>query len=316
MGWVISSVDGRTLISHGGNSAVMSSFTVLDTLTHTAASILYGGPPLDPYQYPGQFWLVNNLLHLANGQPSSVFGRPTDHDPTRNVYELPAALLDRYAGTYLSAEGFRATITRAPRRDELLVYIDAGTIRFGATVDFLSPTSAVLRNVSGSAPVNFSMTPAGIVTGLAGGVPGGVLRKRSADELARVRTVRSPSDRIRLSVQPDWNVSFAGDSFIVEPRSKGATQLHGALVARLDSLAGHRGYERSETIGQQEWRRRSWAEVLGKGGTTQHLRFHTRVGDGWFVLHAVVPAGQLTATLRDVIVPLLASLEFPVARQD
>ena len=249
MGWVVVQADGRTVMHHGGNAVVMSSWTIIDTLSGTAASVLYGGPSLDAYRYPGQLWLVNNLLHIANGEPQSTFGRATELDPTRNTFDLPAASVDRYAGSYLSSDGFRGTITKAPGGDRLLFSMDAGAMRTRSELDFVSPSSAVLRNIAGSLPITFTITPGGVVTGLAGGLPGGAYRKRGNDELARLQELRSPGGRVGIQLPRDWVAAFRGDSFVAQRGSDTTTRLRGALSgspagyhrnAPVDAVRDHR----------------------------------------------------------------------------
>jgi hypothetical protein len=307
----VAEADGRTVINHGGSAVVMSSWTILDTATGTAASVLYNGPPLDAYRYPGQLWLVNNLLHIANGEPLSHFGRPTEADPTRNAFEPDDANLDRYTGRYLSADGFSATITRSASGTPLLLSMDAGAIRIRAAVDFASASSAVLRTVTGATPVAFTITRSGQVTGLSGGLPGGAFRKRSVEELARTRESRSPDGRIGLQLPRDWVVHFRGSSFAAQRGADTTTRLAGTLTAATASLpSGQRMTVRSETIGRYQWMRRTWTDA----STRQRTRIATRVGSDWFELDASVPAGRLTAALRDVIVPLLSTIDLQAER--
>ncbi len=314
MGWVVVNADGRTVINHGGSAIVMSSWTMIDTLTGTAASVLYGGPTLDAYRYPSQIWLVNNLLHIANGEPLSSFGRPTETDPTRNTFELAAGNLDRYVGGYLSGDGFRANISKAPDGRHLRFSMDAGATRNRSELDFASPSSAVLRNISGSAPIAFTITPGGVVTGFGGGLPGGAYRKRGRDELARVQELKSPGGRVGIQLPRDWMATFRGDSFVAQRGSDETTRLRGALSgspAVVPSAA--RMSSRSETIGRYEWTRRTWTDAAGSDAR-QRTQLVTRVGDAWFELNAEVPPGRLTAALRDVIVPLLSTIELSAGR--
>ena len=314
MGWVIVDVDGRTVINHGGSAIVMSSWTIIDTLTGTAASVLYGGPTLDAYHYPPPLWLVNNLLHIANGEPLSTFGRPTESDPTRNTFELAAVHFDRYVGSYLSGDGFRATITRAAGGDRLLFSMDAGATRNRSELDFVTASSAVLRNISGSAPIAFTISPTGTVTGFAGGLPGGAYRRRGNDELARVQELRSPGRRVVIQLPRDWVATFRGDSFVAQRGLDSTTRLRGALSGNPAVLpSAPRLYTRSETIGRYEWTRRTWTDPAGVDAR-QRTQLVTRVGNAWFTLNAEVPPGRLTAALRDVIVPLLSTIELKAER--
>ena len=309
MGWVVMEADGRTIIQHGGDAVVMGSWTVIDTVTNTAASILYNGPTLDAYRYPSKVWVVNNLLHLAAGQPLSDLGRPKELDPTRNDYELPARLLDRYVGTYLSAEGQRLTIRRDAGADRLLLDMAAGPMRYGYALDFASEASAVLRNVSGAVVTQFLVTPGGQVTGLAGGVPGGVYRKRSEAEAAKIQEARSISGRLTVQLPRRWTVRWDGDAFEARDSADSSMVVRGSVVGGGAAPPGPAAAPiRSETIGRYEWSRRTWLDGQGPA-TRQRIALTTALGGTGFRLDAAAPPGRLTALLRDVVVPLLTTLE-------
>ena len=306
MGWVITHAEGRTLIHHGGDALVAGSWTMIDTTTKTAASLLYNGPTLDPYRYPTKVWVVNNLLHLAAGEPMTDLGLPREGDPTRNDYELPPALLDRYTGTYLSAEGLRATISRAAGKDELLLAMNAGPVRYRYRLDFASEGSAVLRNISGAAVIQFLLTPSGQVTGISGGLPGGIYRKRTDAELARIQEVEAPGGRWRIQLPRGWTARWNGDAFEARSTSDPSAVIRGALARGPQALpaSAPSGTVRSETIGRYEWTRRTWRDA-----TSQRLEAVTSLGDAAFRLEAETAPGRLTPLLRDVVVPLLATLD-------
>jgi CubicO group peptidase (beta-lactamase class C family) len=317
MGWAVIDFEGRTLIHHGGDAIVMGSWTVIDTLANTAASILYAGPTLDPYRYPSKFWVVHNLIRLANRQPLSDLGRPKEQDPTRNDFELPADRFDRYAGTYLSAEGQRLTIEPGADGRRLLLALDAGSMRYRYALDFASEGSAVLRNIGGAAVTQFLMTPAGQVTGLAGAVPGGIYRKRTAAELDRIQELRSPTGRLRIQLPRGWTVRWAGDGFEARDGSDSTAVVRGYLGegsgAGRDPASPEAPPARSETIGRYEWVRRTWSEGAAPAGR-QRMTAATALGTVGFRLEASTRAGRLTALLRDVVVPLLTTLDLGKTR--
>jgi len=311
MGWAVMDADGRTLIHHGGDAIVMGSWTMIDTLTRTAASLLYNGPSLDPYRYPSKVWVVNNLLRIAAGQPLSDLGRPRETDPTVNDFELPADRFDRYVGTYLSEEGQRLAITKAPAGDRLRLDMAAGSIRYSYDLDFAGDASAVLRNIGGSAVTSFLVTPSGQVTGLSGGVPGGVFRKRSPAELARIQETRSPTGRLLIQLPKSWRVRWTGDAFGAWNSADTASVIRGSLVggAAADSTppaAGAR--QRSETVGRFEWREWWWTEGEGDG-RRQRMIATTSEGGVTVRLSVVAAAGGMTALVREAMVPLMTTLE-------
>ncbi len=311
MGWAVLEADGRTLIHHGGDAIVMGSWTMIDTVTKTAASLLYNGPTLDPYRYPSKVWVVNNLLHIAAGEPLSELGRPRESDPTLNDFELPADRLERYVGTYVSEEGQRLAITKAPAGDRLRLDMTAGSIRYSYDIDFASDASAVLRNIGGGAVTNFLVTPGGQVTGLAGGVPGGVFRKRSPAELARIQELRSPTGRLLIQLPKGWRVVWTGDAFEAWDSADSASVIRGSLAgpAAADSgppAAGAR--QRSETVGRFEWREWWWTDGEGDG-RRQRMTATTSEGGVAVRLSLAARAGGMTALVRDALVPLMTSID-------
>jgi CubicO group peptidase (beta-lactamase class C family) len=317
MGWATAEVDGRTVIHHGGDAIVMGSWTMIDTTTRIAASLLYNGPALDSYRYPSKISVVNNLLHLAAGEPLSDYGRPKETDPTRNDYELPADRLDRYVGEYLSGEGQRLTIAKAASGDRLLLDMTAGSNRYEYEIDFASEASAVLRNISGGLVTSFLVTPEGRVTGLAGGVSGGTFRKRSAAELAKVQDLRSPSGRVRIQLPRSWIVRWSGDGFEARDGADTAAVIRGVTIAsgHFDTTRSVPASvrQRSETIGRLEWQERWWTEGED-AAARQRLVAITSEGGVAYQVSVATRVGRMTALLRDAIVPLLTTVEFAQPR--
>jgi CubicO group peptidase (beta-lactamase class C family) len=312
MGWAVMEVDGRTVIHHGGDAIVMGSWAMIDPLTRTAASILYNGPNLDPYRYPSKVWVVNNLLHLAAAQPLSKFGLPREADPTLNTFELPPDRFERYEGTYLSGDGQRLTITRAADGKRLLLAMTAGQIRFSDELDFASEGSAVLRNVSGSSVTSFLVTPSGQVTGLAGGIPGGVYHKLTAGQLARIQEIRSPSGRLRIQLPRGWVATWSEDGFEARSESDSTAVIHGSFTARNALRPKSAGTARSQTIGRYEWAQRIWSDGEGES-RRQQIEFSTPAGGREFRLTGAVGSGRLTALLRDVLLPLMTAIDVPTS---
>lgn len=307
MGWFINQADGRTLIHHGGDAIMSGSWTAIDTASHTAASLLDAGPSLDSYRYPTRIWVVNNLLRLATGQPLSDLGRPKETDPTRNDYDLPADRLDRYLGAYLSGDGLKLEIARSPSRQALSLAVAGGPIRYQYEIDFASEASAVLRNIGGSTVVTFLLTPKGQVTGLAGGLPGGTFRKRSADELSRIQELRSPSGAVRVQLPRRWTLEWRGDTFSgLDPLDSTLTVVGGLEIAPPRPAAA--ATVRTESIGRHQWIRRSWIEGSGTGAV-QRMAFSTTVAGRDVVIVASSRAGRQTRLLRDVVVPLLETID-------
>lgn len=303
LGWLVGQADGRTLIHHGGDAITMGSWTVIDTAKRVAASLLYNGPALDAYRYPGKVWVVNNLLHLALGEPLSDFGNPREKDPTLNSYELPDSLAGRYLGTYLAEEGQKVVISRE-KGAGLRLDVSMGPMSTSYHVDFASEASAVLRNISLNPVMAFTITPNGRVTGLSGGLPGGVYRHRTTEELARIRTWTSPSGRLGVELPRQWEVRWSGETFTARDPADTAVVVRGGLNAAADTLPPGGGPVRLESIGRYEWRR-WWSADAGR----QRSMTVARDGPDLISLRVDAPAGRLTPILRDVVVPLQQTIE-------
>ncbi|MEZ4585745.1 MAG: serine hydrolase [Gemmatimonadales bacterium] len=319
MGWAINEIDGRTIIHHGGDAIVMGSWTALDTAANVAASVFYGGPTLDPYRFPSKIYVVNNLLHLARGEPVTSFGLPKEGDPTINDYTLPAALRSRYVGEYRSTGGQLVEVTESGE-GPLHARLTGGDLRMDYELDFASEASAVFRNVSGGAVVRFLVTPSGLVTGIAGGLPGGPFRKRSADELSRVQTVRAPAGGLAFQLPVGWTVSWTGERFVASGPEGSRVRLEGGITttawtelagqARRAMPEGDRALaaERTETVGRFAWQELVWRDGPRSDRRQRFLALAEEAGRS-FSLEVFAPQGGLTPVLREVVVPLMTSLE-------
>jgi CubicO group peptidase (beta-lactamase class C family) len=315
MGWVEVEADGRTVSHHGGDAIVMGSWTMLDRERRLGVSLLYNGPVLHEYRFPSKVWVVNNLLHLAAGEPTTQFGLPREADPTANDFDLPRELLGRYAGTYLSPQGLRAEISARTGDGDLVLQMTAGDIEYEYELDFVSESAVVLRNLSGASLAGFLLTPDGEVTGLEG-VVGGVYRRQGDEEMRRLRRVRSPTGRLSFVLPQGWSVSWQGADF--EARGEGGTNrvLVGGAGSPDDAAADsrwqaalERGAEEAvETMGGRVWRKLVWAEGQGDGATQGLLAVTDEAGSRLF-FHLTAPAGELTSALREVLFPLLSDLD-------
>lgn len=307
MGWIITEIDGRRVIHHGGDAIVMGSWTMLDLDRRLAVAVLYNGPGLDPYRFPSKLWLANNLLHLAAGEPLSDFGMPDEEDPHANDFVLPVASLERYAGTYVSAEGFRIDIQRGSATEGLIFRTKSGAIEEERELDFLSESAVVLRNLTGSRTASFTLTGDGEVTGLVGGFAAGGYRRVDDSRVKQLPTHQSPDGTTTLSLPSDWKVEWEGDSFQASSQSARGVSLsggRGAQWARLAEGVRRPALPASETMGG-----RTWEKLLWRQPGQQHLLLSTSEGQGRYFILLSTPSGSLTSVARDVLLPLLSDLE-------
>ncbi len=157
LGWMISEIDGRKVVHHGGSTGTASSFTMIDPANGWAVSLLSNIDLtlINRRDYAFGLHIVNNVLHLAAGNAISDYGIPVAKDPTENPYQLPLELMDNYTGHYKFKQG----------GDQFVYYDDPdviisqegpelkGTvIRQGQVInefvlDFVNPSLAVSRNM-------------------------------------------------------------------------------------------------------------------------------------------------------------------------
>ena len=102
LGWMISNIDGRKVIHHGGSTGTTSSFTMIDSDNEIAVSLISNVDLtlIDRHQYPFGLNIVNNIIHLANGNSTTKFSIPTGEDPTSNNFNLKPDQLHNYLGNY------------------------------------------------------------------------------------------------------------------------------------------------------------------------------------------------------------------------
>ena len=322
MGWIVMEMDNRTVVHHGGDAIVMGSWTLLDLEQGAAASILYGGPTLDPYRFPAKIWVVNNLLHLLNGKPITSAGLPVDTDPTANDYHLPQTLLDRYVGTYLSESGYRMQTKKSSDGQSLITQVKPGDIRHFGKLDFISESSAVSRNISGAAVINFIITPGQQVTGAVGGRVGGTWQKRDDTLLTNLRESGSADGSVAFLLPTNWTIEWTDNNFIAHHSTDTEIQIQGhmsgsaaaKLVEKLkyglsDSKLIGDVQHRSESLGNFLWEQVMWG-TQENDNVTHQLEAFTEAAGRTYQISATTRYGDLTRLAREVLNPILMDFEF------
>lgn len=169
LGWMISDIDGRTIIHHGGSAGTMSSFTMIDPQTKTAATILMNLDYnfIDKYRFQPMESILNNLLHLVNNEPLSDYGIKRKKDESVNSFKLDTPQRKNYTGDYRMESGgdywlmYGVGLKIQERKDGVL----EGIISRGKTtimrfnIDFLNPSLAVNRNLMSPEIINFQLQP-------------------------------------------------------------------------------------------------------------------------------------------------------------
>jgi len=167
LGWMISHIDGRKVIHHGGSTGTASSFTMIDPKNDLAVSLLSNVDLtlIDRHHYAFGLSIVNNILHLAAGNTITDYAKPAGTDPTINNFRLPEELHANYAGHYQHKQG-GDNFVYYDQPDVVITKQGAdlkGTVlREGQVInefllDFVNPAIAVSRNIARPSHLRFQL---------------------------------------------------------------------------------------------------------------------------------------------------------------
>ncbi len=176
LGWMLSEIEGRKIVHHGGSTGKMSSMTMIDRTNSIAVTVLANIDLtfIDQYKYPTIFALTNNILHIVTGNSISQFGRPIIADPSLNDFHLDTAIKEKYTGEFIQVGGgdfwvyYGLTMNIVHQENKPL---EAILTRGGNTInhfelDFVTPSLAIGRNMGTPHRLRFKLTPEGEVKGL------------------------------------------------------------------------------------------------------------------------------------------------------
>ena len=327
LGWMISDLEGRKIIHHGGSTGKTSSFTMIDTANRLAATILVNIDMtfIDKYTYPTEETILNNVLRLAANLPISEFGRPTTKDPTLNDYDLSEIDKSNYMGEYKFSKGGDAfvnfgvdfKIQKIPEGQlEGIIYRGTQVVnRF--VLDFVNESVAVSRNVDMPAYLKFKLTPGGEVT--AAYFNNVEFSKKGKETSSLIREVKDVYGLISFSIPQKWKYNFSRTDFFASAE-KNEAFLTGAVLSKerfsFDSLfksalgssacVQDQSKILSENIGTFIWQQKIY--VFKKGNATLQciILFTKNASTGyWFMLTS--PKAEFTDCIQKVVNPLLIS---------
>lgn len=321
LGWMISEVEGRQLIHHGGSRGTMSSFTILQPEKGLATTILFNLDYnyLDHYQFASEFNILNNLFHVIEGAPVSDFGNPRIPDPTRNSYALPEKLAGRFLGVYrFSGTGDARNYQGA--RLEIFVGPDGsleGKIQRGKNLlrhfklDFSNEVNAISRNIAEPEYLRFKVHPKGQVTDLFYG--GSKFIKLSPAFWEKYQPIGVGN--LSFFFPKDWSIVTGGDKFWAQApqnpeifirsgqQDKKEISLKELLQKEFPAYQiTFTGKEQSETSGLQYWRQQSFATQKA-GKPYQQLILFNETSGFYLIVHT--PDGQMTPIIQQVVMILL-----------
>ncbi len=228
LGWMISEIDGRNVVHHGGSTGTMSSFTMIDVVNKTATSLLFNLDLtfIDKHQFVPHYTIANNILHLANEEDISAFGIPIVGDETKNTFELNLKEKDKYVGEYhFESGGFSwmnfgliLKVEMTPHQElKSMVLRDNETVG-EFYLDFINPSTCVTRNIANPETIRFTFTPRGEIKGLFWN--GRRYKKKKETDMENRRTYTLAENK-RVVLPDNWTFDKTSSGFMAShPESK------------------------------------------------------------------------------------------------
>ena len=214
LGWMISTIDGREIIHHGGSTGKSSSFIFIDKKNKIAAVMVANIDLtfIDKYRYPTEIEILNNVVHLAEGTNITGYARPIKEDPTMNNFELSLNKYESYTGQYNYENGGDGVVyfgVDMKIMQKVNGQLEAEIYRGNQTVnrfklDFINETVAVSRNLAMPAILKFKVNPKHeIVSVLFNGILFSKNRSLSGN---RFREISEPTMGVSYKVPSFWLV--------------------------------------------------------------------------------------------------------------
>ncbi|WP_299533515.1 serine hydrolase [Ulvibacterium sp.] len=326
LGWMLSEIESRKIVHHGGSTGKMSSMTMIDLTNQIAVTVLANLDLtfIDQYQYPTIYHIANNILHITTGGSATSFGRPTIADPSQNDFELEPAEVEKYLGDFVqiaggdfwvnfglslhikrqSGQGLEAIVTRG--KDTITHF----------ELDFASPSAAIGRNMAIPQRLQFKLTPNGKVKGLF----------CSGTEYSRINEQRRQhfksvniKDSINLSIPNTWELQETPYGFVVNDPENASTRIQGYVK---DTSKSGDIDTRSNVISDAESNQSQWfslrkgefvwkhQSILNskKGEIGIHTTFISEMSHVPVRFEIASKSEIHTLILQEVMIPLLNSL--------
>ena len=332
LGWMISPIEGRKVIHHGGSTGKMCSMTMISPENQVAVSLLANLDLtfIDQYQYPRVFTMVNNLLRLAEGKTVSDFGKPQVSDPSLNRFNLKSSAQEKYSGDFLQIKGgdhwvnFGLSMTITQGDSGLEAVLTRGHQMVNKfRLDFINPAQAISRNMAIPQPLKFKITPDGQVQGL---YFAGMEFIRSQHMGDSYKTIIL-KENINFLLPRSWEVLQTDLGFYAHDKNNPRNQLWGHysdangntdcadFKRSLTNAKLVTGPDHFQIQGQYAWKQ---ASILTNkdGRQVIHTSFSLRnVENGLFLTFSTEQADHSLA-LQQVMMPLLRTLEVSARKEE
>lgn len=322
-GWMISQIDGRQVIHHGGATSTMTSYAMLEPNRRSGVVVLSNTVGLDSYRYAGLVTIANNMLHLYHGESLSDFGKPKRADKTRNSFELTAEELAEFPGLYSTSglSQYRVEVSFNSQNQLQLSAYQGQQWMSQSIIDFRNPTQFVLRNMGGNRLGRFMRNLQGEVYGIRLG--GQSLLRSGSNQEQTTQSVASPKGTYEFQLPKNWSIQWHDNGFTALNPSK-TIQLEGAIHNNSQPLVDAIGSKYNLTIQSQTppkrntYAKRSWQEqslrLIADGVERQAVLFSTAnlsqtspSSSGAFYLLLQTPKGELTTTMQTEFLPIFKS---------
>ncbi|MCK5135583.1 MAG: beta-lactamase family protein [Bacteroidales bacterium] len=318
LGWMISEVEGRTLVHHGGNTETMSSMTILYPEKQMAASILFNINyfSIDQHKFQSEFGILNNLFHLIEEEEATDFGTPRIPDPTLNDYQLPDSLKQRFEGVYRYAgsggssflQNVELQIFPDPDKQLEVLAKRRKTEIMNFTMDFTNEVNAVSRNIGSPQSIHFKVRPDGVVTGLY--FSGTEFIKLMPDFMKNYQLLEVGNSLFSFYFPTRWEATIHGDRFrAINTDDPSITVSGGQKTMSIQEIEGlveeelpnhtvsFEGAEMTGIMGNDLWLQKSFL-TLYEGETYQHLLLVNDIADFYMLIST--PFGKLTTAVQVV----------------
>lgn len=321
LGWMLSEIDGRNLIHHGGSVGTMSSMTMVNREKKIAISMLFNLDLtlIDKYRHKTLFHISNNAMHAFEGKAPSDFGVVRMADPTENTFELNDKLKSRYLGAYLMDGigdwlfyGVHLEVFLNPG-NEIEVQIWRGKERISNfRLDFVNQAYAIGRNIGMPLPVHFSISPKGEVSGLV--YSNTKFKKRRADYFQSYAQITSPDQAFSFYFPASWKYEWCDNTFVAQKGQylavSGITGYSDMTKLLKDHFSNHyiikEGILHQESKGPLLWLQQSFVSTSGKQEFQHYVLINQQKDHSFYYIHTT-EKGALTYDVQGVVNNLMES---------
>lgn len=315
LGWMISNIDGRKVIHHGGSTGTASSYMMFDPERGLGACILTNIDLtlIDRHQYAFGLHLINNVLHIAAGKKTSTYAFPKDPDKTQNDYQLPIQLKSKYSGFYK----FKAGGDQFVYYDQPNIWIQIKDTKMMGTVyrnkqivnefelDFINPSLAVSRNIASPTLLRFIMDINNNIQGLHGF---GMQLIKVDDTRREIRTKKT-YEQMQISELPGWNAIYSDHLILTHAHAPGMKIT--CETSQDQPLKNSDAPIQTFRLNQRLWKKNTIKKSSNKSDKLM-TTFTTDLGDHHLVIKYISQAADHSYYLMKDVIYFLNQLEFIV----